>query len=138
MGQSTIYKQWKRSEPFMLALARWRERLGKKVSASRAAVAAGAGAYAYSLKELVRLALGRESDDQRRETQWDDYQAAVNQALYLKLSADNARHQKNVEGVKLFRSHKEEWDRDRREKMDRIVNTISGMFVGKLKRKEVN
>jgi len=126
-AKEEIYKDWKVVEPYMKALWRWKDRWERQIQADTKTIKTGVVAYASRLDELKKTLLGKEDvpdklgypdywpseEDWLKEEEtrysskaqvaWEDFQAAFQHALHLRLSEDRARYQKMLEVMKLIK-----------------------------------
>jgi len=125
--QEEVFQNWKLVEPYMSALARWKDRWERQIEANTKTIQTGVVAYASRLDELRKALLGKEdvppkpgypdywpseedwlTEEETRnsgkaQVAWEDFQAAFQHALHLKLSEDRARYQKLLEVMRLIK-----------------------------------
>jgi len=120
--QKRIYANWLVAEPFAASVARWKERAGRLTEALNELASTGVVAVLKRGEELGTVLVKGKQDAPPTEgykkegktryvgqaqVAWQNFQAAAQHALHLKLSTDRAGHEKILQVLRLIRRKKD-------------------------------
>jgi len=118
--QKEVYSQWHKIEPFMKAVAVWKERLVRTGESYGDVLTTGSTAYLARAEELGRTLLGLDDSPDQGEgnertrlksdaqEKWEDYEANFQFAAAQSFKTDRAKYQKFLEIARLIRKKKDD------------------------------